>query len=87
MREFLISGRGGVEVDKIAEEKREEGITGVPNYVVQGLWEVSGAQDPLAFEKLFMRWKEREEKEKEGRNGTGLEGAKKSAGAAGNGCL
>lgn len=57
---FLESGDQGKEVDSLAEEGRDKGISGVPHYEIQGLWEVSGAQDPRAFETLFNRWKNSE---------------------------
>lgn len=60
VREFLESGRDGVEVDKLAEKSRMNGISGVPNYVLMDMWEISGAQDPNVFERLFERWKQME---------------------------
>lgn len=41
IKEYLESGRDGVEVDKLAEESRLNGISGVPNYVLMDTWEVS----------------------------------------------
>ena len=64
IKKFLESGDEGREVDLLAEEAREKGINGVPHYEIQNTWEVSGAQDPVAFETLFKRWKSMEEKEK-----------------------
>ncbi|KAK5073014.1 hypothetical protein LTR64_000579 [Lithohypha guttulata] len=64
IREFLLSGRDGVEVDKLAEESRMNGISGVPNYVLMDTWEVSGAQEPQVFQQLFRRWKDMEAKGK-----------------------
>lgn len=55
---YLESGKDGVEVDKLAEEARIKGVNGVPNYVINDHWEISGAQDPIAFVRLFQRWKE-----------------------------
>lgn len=66
IREYLESGRDGVEVDRLAEEQRVNGISGVPNYVLMDLWEVSGAQDSKVFEQLFERWKGMEEKKNKG---------------------
>lgn len=60
LKEYLESGKNGEEVDKIADEARHKGISGVPNYEINDLWEVSGAQDPLAFQRLFKRWKDME---------------------------
>ncbi|KAK5944541.1 hypothetical protein PMZ80_003823 [Knufia obscura] len=62
IREYLESGRDGVEVDKLAEEQRMNGISGVPNYVLMDTWEVSGAQEPTVFLQLFQRWKDMEAK-------------------------
>jgi predicted DsbA family dithiol-disulfide isomerase len=57
VKKYLESGDDGREVDLLAEEAREKGISGVPHYEIQGRWEVEGAQDPVAFETLFRRWK------------------------------
>ena len=60
IRRYLETGDDANLVDEEAEEARDKGISGVPNYEIQGVWEVSGAQDPSAFEQLFKRWKTRE---------------------------
>jgi predicted DsbA family dithiol-disulfide isomerase len=60
--EYLTSGKDGEWVDKVADEAHMKGISGVPFYEINDTWEVSGAQDPLAFKKLFSRWKELEAK-------------------------
>jgi len=80
IKTYLESGKDGEEVDRMAEEARMKGISGVPNYEINGMWEVSGAQDPLAFRKLFRRYKDMEAKGQEG----GDNGGKT---ATGNGCL
>jgi predicted DsbA family dithiol-disulfide isomerase len=77
VKKFLESGDDAQLVDEEAEEARDEGINGVPNYRIQGVWEVSGAQDPVAFETLFKRWKTRE---------ANVQAAKGSK-ADGNSCL
>lgn len=64
VRKYLESGDDGREVDILAEEARQKGISGVPHYEIQGTWEVSGAQESQAFETLFKRWKDYENKEK-----------------------
>ena len=61
IKKFLESGELGREVDEVAEEERMKGISGVPHYEIQGVWEVSGAQEAPAFERLFKRWKDSEE--------------------------
>ena len=77
VRKFLESGDDAKLVDDEAEEARDKGISGVPNYEIQGIWEVSGAQDPAAFEQLFKRWKTREAQKQE----------RESAKSAGDSCL
>lgn len=69
IKKYLESGDDGKEVDALAEEARYKGISGVPNYEIQSTWEVSGAQDPAAFETLFKRWKAMEEKAKAAEGG------------------
>lgn len=78
VKKYLESGADAKLVDEEAEQARQGGISGVPNYEIQGAWEVSGAQDPLAFERLFKRWKNMEAQGKAG-------GAEKSA--DGTACL
>jgi len=60
--DYLASGKDGELVDKVADEAHQKGISGVPFYEINDMWEVSGAQDPLAFKKLFSRWKDLEAK-------------------------
>ena len=60
VKKYLESGDDATLVDEEAEEARDKNISGVPHYEIQGLWEVSGAQDPRAFEQLFKRWKDME---------------------------
>lgn len=78
--EYLISGKDGDLVDKMAHEAHMKGVSGVPFYEINDMWQVSGAQDPLAFKKLFARWKELEAKGQVPKTGAG-------ATASGNGCL
>lgn len=60
VKKYLESGDDAKLVDEEAEEAREKQISGVPHYEIQNMWEVSGAQDPRAFEQLFKRWKDME---------------------------
>ncbi|KIW72731.1 hypothetical protein PV04_00907 [Phialophora macrospora] len=60
--EYLTSGKDGELVDKMAEEAHMKGISGVPFYEINDIWEVSGAQDPTVFRNLFARWKTMEAK-------------------------
>lgn len=57
VREWLESGKGGKEVDKEVAEAQMSNISGVPNFTIQGKYEVGGAQDPAAFVQLFERLK------------------------------
>lgn len=64
VKKYLERGDDGREVDLLAEEARQKGISGVPHYEIQGTWQISGAQEPLAFETVFKRWKNMDNKEK-----------------------
>lgn len=81
IKAYLESGKDGEAVDKIADEARYKGISGVPHYEINDLWEVGGAQEPLAFQQLFSRWKEMEKK------GQVSSSSPASKTASGNGCL
>jgi len=52
---WLESGMGGDEVDREVMEAREENITSVPNFKVQGRYQIGGAQDSAVFVGLFER--------------------------------
>ena len=54
------AGKGGPEVDKEVQQARRQQITGVPNFTINGMYEVGGAQDPAAFVQLFERLKRQE---------------------------
>jgi predicted DsbA family dithiol-disulfide isomerase len=55
--DWLNSNMGGKQVDEEVMEARMEKITGVPNYTVNGRYEVGGAQDPQVFLSLFEKIK------------------------------
>lgn len=57
VKEWLTSDRGGPEVDREVEQAKRLGISGVPNFTVQGKYEIGGAQDPEVFLRLFERIK------------------------------
>lgn len=63
--EWLESDRGGKQVDEEVMEARMERITGVPNYTVNGRYEVGGAQDPQVFLGLFEKIKALEGRQSE----------------------
>ncbi len=61
VREWLNSDKGGKEVDEEVMHAQMANISGVPNFTIQGKYEVGGAQDPAAFVQLFERLKAIEE--------------------------
>lgn len=60
-REWLESGKGGPAVDQEVEQARRNQISGVPNFTVQGKYEVGGAQQAAVFLRLFEKIKAQEE--------------------------
>jgi len=56
-KEWLESGKGGKEVDEEVKFAQMMGVNGVPNFTIQGKYEVGGAQDPGVFLRLFERIK------------------------------
>ena len=52
VRDWLESDKGGEEVDKEVAEAQIRGVSGVPNFVLQGKYEIGGAQDAAAFVKV-----------------------------------
>jgi len=58
--EWLKSDKGGKEVDREVEEAQRNQISGVPNFTIQGKYEVGGAQDPGIFLRLFEKIKAEE---------------------------
>lgn len=56
-REWLEGDKdaGGKEVDEEVQKAQESMISGVPNFTVNGLYGISGAQDPEVFGQLFER--------------------------------
>jgi predicted DsbA family dithiol-disulfide isomerase len=53
IRRYLESEEGGKEVDRQAMEARLAGVSGVPNFVINGVYEVGGAQDVDVFLDVF----------------------------------
>jgi predicted DsbA family dithiol-disulfide isomerase len=53
--QFLESDRGVSEVAAELEEARNNGITAVPTYVLNGQWAVPGAQDPETFAQVLRK--------------------------------
>jgi predicted DsbA family dithiol-disulfide isomerase len=57
VKAWLGSGRGGEEVDREVAEAQMRGVGGVPNFTLQGKYEIGGAQDAEAFVRVFERVK------------------------------
>jgi len=62
VKEWLGSDKGGPEVDKEVAQSKMMHVTGVPNFVLQGKYEVGGAQDPGVFLRLFEKIRLEDEK-------------------------
>ncbi|UKZ83964.1 hypothetical protein TrVFT333_011780 [Trichoderma virens FT-333] len=54
---IVDSDEGGEEVDMSAGTARFSGISGVPDYTIQGKFKLSGAQDAMEFVNVFERVK------------------------------
>ncbi|KAK4082391.1 uncharacterized protein Triagg1_2203 [Trichoderma aggressivum f. europaeum] len=54
---IVESDEGGEEVDMSAGTARFRGISGVPDYTIQGKFKLSGAQDAMEFVNVFERVK------------------------------
>lgn len=61
VKEWLASDKGGKEVDEEVEQAQLNQISGVPNFTIQGKYEVGGAQDPGVFLRLFEKIKATEQ--------------------------
>lgn len=55
--DWLASDKGGKAVDEEVAEAQKNQISGVPNFTIQGKYEVGGAQDPEVFVRLFEKIK------------------------------
>ena len=55
--DWLASDKGGKAVDEEVAEAQRNKISGVPNFTLQGKYEVGGAQDPEVFVRLFEKIK------------------------------
>ena len=58
VKSWLQSDRGGKEVDREVREAQMKNISGVPNFTLQGMYEIGGAQDPENFNRIFEKIKE-----------------------------
>jgi len=57
VKEWLASDKGGKAVDEEVQQAQLNQISGVPNFTIQGKYEVGGAQDPGVFLRLFEKIK------------------------------
>ncbi len=57
VKTWLGSDRGGEEVDREVAQAQMMGVSGVPNFTLQGKYEIGGAQDAEAFVRVFERVK------------------------------
>ena len=57
VNEWLESDKGGKEVDEEVRQAQMKDISGVPNFTLQGRYEIGGAQDPEAFKQIFEKIK------------------------------
>jgi predicted DsbA family dithiol-disulfide isomerase len=57
VKDWLSQGQGGAEVDREVEEAYRRGIHGVPNFTINGRYQVEGAQDAHKFLEVFSRAK------------------------------
>jgi len=63
VKEWLGSDKGGRAVDEEVEAAQLSQVSGVPNFTIQGKYEIGGAQDPGVFLSLFEKIKATEEGE------------------------
>lgn len=58
VKDWLSQGQGGREVDREVEEASRKGIHGVPNFTINGRYQLEGAQDVRKFLEVFVRARE-----------------------------
>ena len=58
--QWLESDQGGAQVDKEVKEAKMRGVSGVPNFILQGKYEIGGAQEAESFVRVFERIKQME---------------------------
>jgi len=61
VREWMDSGAGGDEVDREVMEAKKKFVTGVPNFTINGRFEVQGAEEPSKFLQIFEEVKDTED--------------------------
>jgi predicted DsbA family dithiol-disulfide isomerase len=55
--DWLNSDKGGKQVDEEVQTAMSHIVTGVPNFTIQGKYEVRGAQDAEGFKQIFEKLK------------------------------
>lgn len=60
VKQWLANDKGGLQVDREVMDAQARGISGVPNFVMQGRYEIGGAQEADSFVRVFERIKELE---------------------------
>lgn len=53
-KKWLEEGTGGEEVDREVQEAYRQEVHGVPNFTIQGKYQLEGAQDPETFVRAFV---------------------------------
>lgn len=53
VKAWLKSDQGGPEVDREVDEAKRAYISGVPNFTIQGKYQIGGAEDPTVFLETF----------------------------------
>lgn len=62
-QEAIVDGdEGGSEVDEAVQSARLNGVSGVPDYVIQGRYRINGGQDASVFVQVFEKIGELEKK-------------------------
>lgn len=52
-RDWIESDKGGEQVDNEVENAKKQFISGVPNFTINGQYEIQGAEEPTAFLQVF----------------------------------
>lgn len=58
VRDWIEQGKGGEEIDKEVAAAKHQSISGVPNFTVNGKYEIQGAEEPAAFLQIFSQIKD-----------------------------
>ncbi|KAJ8611627.1 hypothetical protein MRB53_037851 [Persea americana] len=61
VREWMDSDKGGAEVDQEVKKAQTQFITGVPNFTINGRYQIQGAEEPSSFLEVFNAIKAKQE--------------------------